>query len=109
MPQNITSTAPRTREAWRFRRCPGCLEVFPAGKLRQLDYGANWQERGDSRCQCPYCGLRGQRSVFTVVRDERLAAQRQQMTQTAERDGRAAYHREGATLAHTIPAPGGER
>ena len=68
MPQNITARAPR---AWRFRRCPACFDVFPAGQLRQLDYGGNWNGAGISRCACPGCGHRAQRYLFRVMRDAR--------------------------------------
>ena len=57
--------------AWRFRMCPNCREVFAAGKLRQIDYGARWHERGSSRCACPSCGHRAPRYQFRVIRDER--------------------------------------
>ena len=57
--------------AWRFRMCPNCREVFPAGELRQLTYGSNWRDRGGSTCACPGCGHRAPRAQFRVVRDAR--------------------------------------
>lgn len=57
--------------AWRFRQCPSCGGVSAAGDLIQLDYGAQWRQRGGSRCRCPRCGHAAPRSAFIVVRDAR--------------------------------------
>ena len=64
----------RPRGAWRFRRCPGCSQVFAAGALIQVDFGGQWHVQGTSRCRCPGCGHVAPRSAFRVVRDARWEA-----------------------------------
>jgi hypothetical protein len=58
--------------AWRFRRCPGCGEVMPAGKLVQVTFGPNWNG-GSSERRCPRCGFQGSTYQFRVVRERRAA------------------------------------
>ena len=58
---------------YRYRECPDCSEVFPAGQLFNLYYGAKWR-KGYARQRCPECGYRGRTKDFCIVLDERRAA-----------------------------------
>jgi len=58
--------------AWRWRKCPACGVVLPAGQLIQVQYGSHWV-RGYSLRQCPQCGRRGRTSEFQVVREKHPA------------------------------------
>lgn len=61
--------------AWRFRRCPRCRQVSPAGQLVALIYGPAWQHGTTLRaCPTPGCGYRGKTSDFPVVREARVAS-----------------------------------
>ena len=61
----------RTR-ARRWRRCPACALVMPAGEL--LTYlDARWDiawTSGEMRRVCPSCGYRGRTPDFMVVREQ---------------------------------------
>ena len=71
----MSATAPAPlRRVWRLRRCPSCRATTPAGRLIQLDLGANWARSGQSRCRCPGCGWVGARAAFRVVSDLRREA-----------------------------------
>lgn len=63
--------------AWRYRRCPACLSVFPGGQLRPVRYGAShWHEKGGSLRRCPSCGYVIWTSKFEVVADRRANRRR---------------------------------
>jgi hypothetical protein len=68
---HVHSTPANHSRAWRFRQCPRCRAVLPAGELIQLAMGAQWNQRGTSRCKCPRCGYHAARSLFRVVREAR--------------------------------------
>lgn len=57
--------------AWRYRRCPHCGRIHPAGKLRPVEYGAHWNAKGYAERQCPSCGTVAPTMAFAVVRDLR--------------------------------------
>ena len=55
----------------KFRRCPGCAEVLPAGELESFksQYGNYYLRR------CPLCGRHGRTGEFSeVVYDDDVAA-----------------------------------
>ncbi len=55
--------------AYRYRRCPRCLSVFPGGQLRVLRYGeGHYHKRGGSLRRCPNCGHKGFTQDFKLVR-----------------------------------------
>lgn len=51
---------------WRFRQCPKCREVLPAGDLVTTVDGPSWGE-GEMTRSCPLCGHTGQTKDFPVV------------------------------------------
>lgn len=51
--------------AYRFRRCPSCLAIFPGGELRPLPYAAGGLRR------CPKCAFVAFGQAFVVVTDRR--------------------------------------
>ena len=59
---------------YRYRKCPDCSKVFPAGLLISLYYGAQWRKKGYAKRRCPECGYIGRTKDFRVVSDERRAA-----------------------------------
>lgn len=66
-----TALLPPRRRPWRFRRCPACRGVLPAGRLVQLDLGSQRRTSGSSRCRCPFCGYTASRAESTIVREAR--------------------------------------
>ena len=53
---------------WRYRRCPWCRVVLPAGLFRCLDVGEHW--RGpQARRACPRCGYVALTRAFPVIRE----------------------------------------
>jgi len=59
---------------YRYRRCPQCRAVFPAGQLGVLRYGAgNWRKRGGALRRCAECGHVAFTQDFGVVSDRRMA------------------------------------
>jgi hypothetical protein len=57
--------------AWRFRQCPGCRRVMPAGELVTYwegSYDEPWG-CGDMRRVCPWWSYRGRTADFAVVRE----------------------------------------
>ena len=59
--------------SWRWRRCPNCTRVLPAGALIQVEYGSHWNRGGSSQRQCPQCGFLGYTYQFKVVREKHNA------------------------------------
>lgn len=58
--------------AWRFRQCPACDAVVPAGELLPLKYRRpHWQQQGYSLRRCPVCSHVAQTQEFRVVEDRR--------------------------------------
>ena len=55
------------QKPWRFRQCPECLEVFPAGKLRMLGLGPYWATAGAAPRTCPACNYIGETNEFQIV------------------------------------------
>jgi len=58
------------RSVYRYRRCPTCQRVFPAGKLRILNYSSSarhYHKYGGSLRKCPFCGKTGFTQDFKVV------------------------------------------
>ena len=53
---------------WRFRRCPECKTVAPAGDFTCVDFGAQWQAKGYARRRCPSCGHVAATRDFRIVR-----------------------------------------
>jgi len=44
-------------KVYRYRRCPKCLGIFPAGQLKIVNYhGNHYHTRGGSLRRCPKCG-----------------------------------------------------
>ena len=61
------------RGVYRFRECPGCHKVMPAGELRIINYhGRHWHGKGGSMRRCPACGKVDFTQAFRVV--ERIDA-----------------------------------
>ena len=57
------------RKVYRYRKCPKCAEVFPAGKLGILNYhGNHYHKWGGSLRKCMYCGHTGFTQDFKVVK-----------------------------------------
>lgn len=55
---------------YRYRRCPSCRGVFPAGELRPLRFGAgHWHSKGGSLRRCPKCGKTGFTQSFPTVNE----------------------------------------
>ncbi len=45
------------RGVYRYRVCPSCHKVMPAGELKIINYhGVHWHDKGGSKRKCPYCG-----------------------------------------------------
>ena len=45
------------RGVFRYRQCPVCHKVMPAGELKIINYyGTHWHSEGGSMRKCPYCG-----------------------------------------------------
>ena len=60
------------REPWRYRQCPSCQEVFPAGELKVVKIGSGWNSYGTMLRRCPVCGRQGQTNEFHVVHNQHL-------------------------------------
>lgn len=61
-------------EPYRYRRCPQCRSVFPAGHLKVLRLGqGHWHSRGGSLRRCPFCDHVAFTQRFAVVGDRRMA------------------------------------
>ncbi|MHB8085348.1 MAG: hypothetical protein ACYDHZ_05955 [Dehalococcoidia bacterium] len=60
--------------AWRFRKCPACLAVFPGGELKPLFYGkGSWDRYGNGALRkCPNCGSTGYTREFPVISQQLL-------------------------------------
>jgi hypothetical protein len=59
---------PNARRPWRFRRCPRCSAVHPAGEFVAVRYGPNWTDGRISR-RCPGCGHVAPTYKFQIVRE----------------------------------------
>jgi hypothetical protein len=56
------------RGVYRYRQCPACGKVMPAGELGIINYyGAHWHAKGGSMRQCPFCGHKDFTQAFKVV------------------------------------------
>lgn len=56
------------RGIYRYRQCPACREVMPAGELGIINYyGTHWHPKGGSMRQCPKCGHKDFTQAFKVV------------------------------------------
>lgn len=56
------------RGIYRYRQCPECGEVMPAGELAIINYyGTHWHGKGGSKRKCPYCGHVDFTQGFKVV------------------------------------------
>ena len=65
----MTSSKIRNPRVWRWRRCPGCRGVFPAGKLAPVNIGNPWGN-GVMKRRCPSCGVVRATAAFLVVREK---------------------------------------
>lgn len=53
---------------YRYRQCPVCCGVFPAGKLGIVNWhGRHWHVQGGSMRRCPKCRYTGFTQDFKVV------------------------------------------
>jgi len=68
-----TSPAATRRQPWRYRRCPSCQRVYPAGSIKPMVFGSHWEQRGYSKRQCPGCGRTAPTYAFEVVRERRAS------------------------------------
>jgi len=56
------------KAVYRYRRCPVCRKVMPAGELGIVNYhGSHWHDKGGSMRRCPGCGYTGFTQDFEVV------------------------------------------
>jgi len=53
---------------YRYRRCPSCKIILPAGRFPVLRFGGGWGKGTQAR-RCPSCGFKGASYTFTVVRE----------------------------------------
>lgn len=58
--------------AWRFRQCPACREVVPAGDLVAVGGGVPWTD-GRMLRTCPLCQHEGETREFEVVYETEAA------------------------------------
>jgi hypothetical protein len=56
---------------WRWRRCPQCSQVAPAGAFAYVGrYAATWGANGGAQRRCPNCGHTAPTWKFGVVREK---------------------------------------
>jgi len=56
------------RGIYRYRQCPDCGQVMPAGEVQIINYhGDHWHDKGGSMRKCPYCGHVDFTQAFKVV------------------------------------------
>jgi NAD-dependent dihydropyrimidine dehydrogenase PreA subunit len=59
-----------TSRSWRWRRCPRCFEVHPAGDFEIIGtYRPGWNVRDTLGRSCPSCRFVGRTNEFVVVRE----------------------------------------
>jgi len=58
---------------WRWRRCPSCRSVFPAGRFQPVRFAQPWTPRAEVLRRCPGCGYVASTWSFHVVRERHAA------------------------------------
>jgi hypothetical protein len=59
------------KAVYRYRQCPVCRKVMPAGEFGIVNYhGAHWHDKGGSMRRCSGCGYTGFTQDFKVVESD---------------------------------------
>jgi len=56
------------KAVYRYRQCPACKKIMPAGELKIINYyGSHWHNKGGSMRKCSYCGHVDFTQAFKVI------------------------------------------